>query len=305
MAIPTTRTNSEGKIKIFDNLCNGCGLCINVCKDFSICMVNGKVSLSDKAIFGCIACGHCMAICPSNAIEITGREISTNDIFELTNMAVLSYENLLNLLQKRRSIREFKDKKVESEYIDKILSAAQTAPMGLPPTDVNVLIIEGKEKNRKFAQDYSEFLKNYKFMTNQYFISMMRLFWGKETSEMFKGFIKPLYRIYTEEIEKGSNLINYDAPLSMYFYGSPYADPADPLIAATYAMIAAESLGLGTCMLGAIHPFLQNGKKAERFRKEHNIKFKSKEGIFIIFGHPAVKYKSGINRTFASISYLE
>ncbi|MFZ4465107.1 MAG: nitroreductase, partial [Bacteroidales bacterium] len=47
----------------------------------------------------------------------------------------------------------------------------------------------------------------------------------------------------------------------LYFYGSPYADPADPLIAATYAMIAGESLCLGTCMIGAVHPFIQNGSK--------------------------------------------
>jgi nitroreductase len=66
-------------------------------------------------------------------------------------------------------------------------------------------------------------------------------------------------------------------------------------------MIAGEALGLGTCMLGAIHPFIQNGKKAKRFREKHNIKCKSKEGLFIAFGYPLVKYKKGINRTFASI----
>lgn len=58
----------------------------------------------------------------------------------------------------------------------------------------------------------------------------------------------------------------------MYFYGSPYTDPADPIVAATYSMIAAETLGLGTCMLGGVHPFIQKGRKAKEFRKKQGIK---------------------------------
>jgi len=69
-------------------------------------------------------------------------------------------------------------------------------------------------------------------------------------------------------------------------------------------MLAGESLGLGTCMLGGVHPFIQNGKKARKFREKYNIRHKSKEGLLVIFGHPAVKYSKGINRTFASIDTL-
>ena len=100
-------------------------------------------------------------------------------------------------------------------------------------------------------------------------------------------------------------MINYDAPLSIYFYGSPYTDPVDPIIAATTAMYAAESLGLGACMLGAIHPFIQYGGKAKKFRKKYEIKYPSREGIFVIFGYPAVVYKNGLKRTFASVTIVK
>src|SRR5659263_51870 len=90
----------------------------------------------------------------------------------------------------------------------------------------------------------------------------------------------------------------------MYFYGSPYTDPADPIVAATYAMLAAESLGLGTCMLGGIHPLIQNGKKARKLREKYKIKYQSREGLFVIFGYPSVKYKRGIERTFASVETI-
>jgi nitroreductase len=106
-------------------------------------------------------------------------------------------------------------------------------------------------------------------------------------------------------MKDGINLVNYDAPLAMYFYGSPYTDPADPIIAATYAMIAAESLGLGTCMMGTVHPLIQNGKSAKQFREDHGKKYTSREGLFVAFGYSAVKYKNGIERTFASIKIMK
>ncbi len=102
-------------------------------------------------------------------------------------------------------------------------------------------------------------------------------------------------------MEKGKNVVTYYAPLVMYFYGSPWCDPADPIIAATVAMYAGESLGLGTCMLGAVHPFLQNSG-ARRLREKYGIRYKSREGLLVIFGYPVFRYHKGIRRTFASVT---
>ena len=173
--------------------------------------------------------------------------------------------------------------------------------MGVPPSDVNVLVLDSKIKTRAFAKDFCKYLDGMKWFVSNWFLAIMRPFWGKVNDEMFREFIQPVFKVYTEKMNEGINLVNYDAPLAMYFYGSPYTDPADPIIAATYAMIAAESLGLGTCMLGTVHPLIQNGKKARKFRKEHGIKYPSREGIFVIFGYPSVKYINGIRRTFASV----
>lgn len=302
MAIPTSRTKESAEVRIKADLCNGCGLCVSVCKAYNLIIQDKKAVRKAPTFFECIGCGHCMAICPTGAIEIYGRELSPQDLFRLSDeKSGSSYEQLLSLLQHRRSIREFLDREVETETVEKILTAARTAPMGLPPSDVNVLVIIGKEQSRAFAKDFSEYLKGLRYMTSGFFLALMRPFWGKENDEVFRSFIGPLFEAYTDEMDKGNNLINYDAPLLMYFYGSMYSDPADPIVAATYAMIAGESLGLGTCMLGAVHPFIQKGRKARRFRERHNIKCPSREGLFVAFGYPAVKYKRGINRTFASI----
>lgn len=305
MAIPTSRAKEAAEIIINQEMCSGCGLCVSVCSDFSLTIENNKAVKSDTAIFGCIGCGHCMAICPTGAIEIHGRTISPAAIFELPpKESAANYNQVISLLSRRRSIRKFQNRAVEPDIIDKIIQAAKTAPMGLPPSDVHVLVLDSVEKTRAFAEDFCTYLEDMKWFVSKWFLALMRPFWGKANDELFKGFIKPLFKVYTEGMKQKVNLVNYDAPLTMYFYGSPYTDPADPIIAATYAMIAAESLGLGTCMLGAVHPLIQNGKKARQFREKHGIKFRSREGLFVVFGYPAVKFNKGIRRSFAGIEHV-
>lgn len=305
MAIPTSRTKEKGNIRIDRDLCIGCGDCVEVCKDFSIVLRDGKADLSDNPAFGCIGCGHCMAICPTGAIQITGRTICPDDLFELPAASVTAdYSQLLSLFKRRRSIREFADRAVEHEIIQKILDAAVTSPMGLPPSDVNVLVLDSKEKNRQFAVDFCNFLDRMRWFVSPWFLALMRPFWGKANDEMFRGFVKPMFDIFTGMMKKGVNVVTYDAPLAIYFYGSPFTDPADPIVAATTAMYAGESLGLGTCMLGAVHPMIQYGGSGRKFREKHGIKYASREGVIVIFGYPSVEYRKGIRRTFASTTFM-
>lgn len=196
MAIPTSRTKLKAEIRINEEKCTGCGLCISVCKDNSLKAENHKVKASDNPFFGCIGCGHCMAICPSDAIRIFGRTLSPDDLFDLPEKEkAATYEQLHFLLCRRRSIREFNDTPIENETITKIIEAASTAPMGLPPSDVNILIFDTKGKVRKFANDFCLYLEGLKWFVSDWFLSLMRPFWGKSNDEMFKGFVKPLFRI--------------------------------------------------------------------------------------------------------------
>jgi ferredoxin len=305
MAIPTTRAKEKASILIDYNKCTVCGKCVEVCKDFSIEIREGKLVISDNPLFGCIGCGHCMAVCPTGAIEIKGREISPADIYSLPDSsAACGYEQLSALLERRRSIREFSEKGVSTDVIEKILNAARTSPMGLPPSDVNVLVFGSREAVRGFGLDFCNYLNEMKWFVSKWFLALMRPLWGKANDEMFRGFVKPMFNFFIKESSRGVNMATYDAPLAMYFYGSPYTDPADPIIAATVAMYAAESLGLGTCMIGSVHPLIQNGKKAKQFREKYKIKYTSREGLIVLFGYPAIKYKKGIRRTFASEVHL-
>ncbi|MDD4921912.1 MAG: nitroreductase family protein [Bacteroidales bacterium] len=305
MAIPTSRTQDHAEILIDETQCNGCGLCVTVCKDFSLAIKDKKVGVTEQSIFGCIGCGHCMMICPQAAIRIEGRCTSANDLMDMPPKEnAASHEAFLTLLQRRRSIREFKDQPVEKEWIDSVIAASTTAPMGLPPSDVHVLVLDSKEKVRAFTEDFCAYLEKLRWLVSGWFLTIMRPFWGKENDQLFRHFVKPCLDCYTGYMKKGENVVTYDAPVALYFYGSPYTDPADPIVAATYAMLAAESIGLGTCMLGAIHPLIQSGNAAKKFREAHGIRSRSREGVFVIMGYPAVKYAKTIRRTFASVDYF-
>ena len=302
MAIITSRTNENGRITIHYEQCNSCGLCIKICKDFSLKMENGRPVASDKPLFGCMACGHCMAVCPTSAIEISGREMSATDRIDFSGMKdKASYEQLRNLLIGRRSIRDFKETEIGEELIEKILEASVSAPMGLPPSDVQLVVLKGKEKVREFSFDVIDYFGKIKWMFSKQVIWVWRLF-GKEAYEVMKSFAQPMIQFFLETKEKDQNYLLYDAPLAMYFLASPYSDPADPYIPATYAMLAAESLGLGSCMIGSIHPMIQHG--AKKLKRKWHLPAKSPSGIVVVFGYPKYKFKTGIRRSFAEVTFF-
>ena len=302
MAIPTSRTQSEATVCIETALCTGCGQCVAVCKDFGLRLVGGKACLAPQPLFGCVGCAHCMAVCPAGAITVRGRALGPEDLFALPPLSSsASFDAYYALLRRRRSVREFMPAEVEPELVERILDAARTAPTGVPPSDVNVLVLDSREKNRAFTSDFCAHLKTLGWLTAPWFLALMRPFWSKANDGLFRNFVRPALAAFTSSMDAGINIVTYDAPLAMYFYGSPWADPADPLVAASLAMLAGEALGLGTCMIGSLHPLLQWGGSAARFRKRHGIRCKSREGVVVLFGYPSVHYGKGIERSFASV----
>jgi hypothetical protein len=74
----------------------------------------------------------------------------------------------------RRSIKEFDDRTVEQEKVDEILMAAGTAPMDIPPSNVEVLVISGKKKVREFSDDILEHMKTQKWIFSKPALILMR-----------------------------------------------------------------------------------------------------------------------------------
>lgn len=301
MSIKTGRAEGTAEILIDWEQCTHCGLCARVCSGGPLLMIRGQLTVDQDRLFGCIACGHCMCVCPLYCIGIRGRDMHPDDAIPVSGKnRRAGYDQLYSLLLSRRSVRNFREREVEPDITRKIIDAVATAPMGLPPSDVEILVFDSRAKVREFAGDILEMMKSSRWLFSPVTSMVMRPFAGKEYFESTETFIRPAIKFFLEEWAQGADYLLYDAPLAMYFHSSPYADPADSLVAATYAMLGAESLGLGSCMIGTPAYFIKYSKKIKR---KYGLPPKNQPGIVVVFGYSSIKFSRSLKRRVAGVTY--
>ena len=296
MVVPHSQHSDAGTVQIDEGTCKQCGQCAAICPADVLFTENGQVRVSAESPFGCIACGHCMMVCPEESIAVTGRGLSPGDLIPLPEReAVATADALAALMQSRRSVRRFKEQEVDRELLVRVVEMAASGPMGIPPWDVGCVIVCGRDKVRGLANElikgYEGFLKIFK----PWVLSIMRLFTRKETHDQFRHFIVPLARSYVSAHHEGRDKLFWEAPAVLIFHHSPYAEAADAAIACTYAMLAAESLGLGNTIIGGAPPILaRNRSLCNRLGipRGHTPSFA------LIAGHPATHFKRAVRRHF-------
>ncbi|HET6418937.1 MAG TPA: nitroreductase family protein [Geobacteraceae bacterium] len=299
MTVMHSMYREAGKVEVDGQNCIRCGKCVDLCTIDVLKMTDGGVTVEDDNPFGCVSCGHCMMVCPNGCITVTGRGASPEDLVPLPPPEErATADALAALMQSRRSIRRFSDREVDKSDIARVVEMAASAPMGIPPWDAGCVTVLGREKVRELAAEiikgYEGFLKIFR----PWLLSMMRPFTKKATYEQFRYFIRPLAELYAGSYRKGRDVLFYDAPAVMIFHHSPYAQVVDVTIACTYAMLAAESLGLGTTIIGGAPPILQRNKA---LCKKLGIPSGNTPTIALILGHPDVQFRRAIRRRFSSV----
>ena len=293
--------DAAGNPVIHRATCTVCGECVKICPVEVLSLSDREIRIDPSRGFGCIACGQCMMVCPSDSIAVTGRKLDPGDVIDLPapNLRA-TFDQVEALMFSRRSIRRFRGEAVPREAIDRVIASAATAPMGIPPWEVGITVFHGRDKVRDLAWDtadaYERLLKFFESPVGVLFRRTMK----KPVRHQFQTFILPLGRYLVDGKKKGSDYVLYDAPAALLFHASPYGDGADAFIACTYAMVAAEAMGLGTCMIGCVAPVL--GRRKDLMEK-HGLPVGHLPKIVLILGYPAVRFRKTIRRPFLSVRY--
>jgi nitroreductase len=169
--------------------------------------------------------------------------------------------NFAELLIKRRSIREFEEKKVPLDLVKEIISESILAPNGTNLQPWSFIIIENKEMIKRISDSSKSAL----------------LTWIKEDPNSTAKDYE--YLLSAEEFN-----VFFDAPCLVLIVGPTegvLTIEMDCAAAACYFMFSATSKGLGTCWIG-----LGAAVTDPVLREEIGIPKGSKVYVPIIIGYP-------------------
>ena len=241
--------------------CTNCKNCLYSCYYIRNDKEQNKVIFDDPLNL-CSMCGHCVAKCSTDAFmhEDFGEQIEFLDDQEPYSM--ISYDRIHNFMSAKRSLRQYKSKKIPKELLRKVINSMSYAATGGNARRLKCIVISDEEKIKQLSDSIVD-----------------RMLSDPSTTE---GYKKGL----TLMRERGRDPVFYKAPHVIALYSDNNFDAMNATIAFTTGMLSAQSLGLGSCWIGMAHMFLNIDKeyKTERLGIEGRV-----WGVIII-GYPAVKF---------------
>ncbi len=214
--------------------CTKCGICAAECVVCVIQVVEKETfpSWSDGAPDQCINCGHCVAVCPAGALELSAMPLDR--CVPITKDLKTTPEQIEQFMKSRRSIRACKEEPVEHEKLAKLIDIARYAPTGHNKQPVQWLVIEKREDVKHLAQ--------------------MTIDWMRDLIKKDPAFAE---LVHARELvlgwRFGIDVITHDAPHLIFAYAHKDESPlGDCHIALSYLELAAHSMGIGACWAGFI-----------------------------------------------------
>ncbi len=217
--------------------CNNCKLCIKECPVSNLIVSKGEGRVSFSSSRPCITCGHCISICPQNAIiykELKDDVLSFEGIQDPNKL--ISYETMYKFMRAKRSIRQYKKDKIPKEVLEKIIDSMRYAPTGSNVRQMKCIVISDTEKIEMLSESIVNAWQN--TMSGEY-------------SELLEN-----------KRKKGIDPVFYKAPhvIILYSNRSSPSNYMNSAIAMTYGMFGALTLGLGTCWIGLAFIILSSNK---------------------------------------------
>lgn len=213
--------------------CKRDGICVSECPTQIISMASAEdypEPVSDAAEY-CIACGHCVAVCPQGALSLNW--LTPGDCPAVRPEMALTSEQAEQFLRSRRSIRTFKKRPVERDKLEKLLDIACYAPSAKNSQPWHWTVVEDRAEVRRLAGLVVDWMQGI-------------ILQSRELGETL-GFVRVV-----EAWDRGQERICRGAPHVILAHGDKNwgFGAEDCTLALDYLELFAPTLGLGTCWGG-------------------------------------------------------
>ena len=258
--------------------CTGCGTCVKDCFSRNLCIKDKKAHLVDAE---CNRCGHCVAICPADAVEIT--EYDMADVVAVPDQGIAPNE-LSVFIKARRSIRQFKDKSIEAKLIEQIIEAGRYTPTASNRQEHTFIVVE------KEMQPFRALVM--KNLANE----GRAMLASDETPLRMKGYAQRWIDAEKAFIKDPSltDMLFFDAPVVILIAGD---HPVDTGLAASNMELVACAQELGVLYSG----FITRGAVGEEVKALVGIPAEKEVLMSMLFGYPDVWYQRTAPRKPADI----
>jgi nitroreductase/NAD-dependent dihydropyrimidine dehydrogenase PreA subunit len=298
----------ENKIEIDRDLCNGCGLCVTVCPTGTMSLREDKATASgEESIF----CGHCEAVCPQEAIRIheIDKEMSQYKTFTTEKQWLppgkYNTSLLVQLMASRRSCRNFTDQPVERALLEDLMKIGITAPSGTNSQSWTFTILPQKKAVQPFAERVASFFERLNTTAEKTLLRMFLKLIGKgELDAYYQGYYRKVKEAIDEWHGSGKDPLFHGSTAAILVGSKPGAScPAeDALLATQNILLAAHSMGLGSCLIGYAVAAMKRDPSIQR-----SIGIPAEEEIHavIALGYPDEVYQRITGRKKVTPRYFE
>lgn len=250
--------------------CIGCGECVDDCFPGVLRLEDGVAVASGP----CLECGHCVAVCPTEAASIPSYDME--DVESIDRMLALNSSQLIRAVKSRRSIRSYTSETLDDAVIDDMIQAARYTPTARNRQRTKIVVV------KKGLAEFKQML------------------WDElpQVAERLAQERSPYARVFDQMHEayrkNSEDRLFFNAPT---FFLVVTKNPWDGGLAAANMELAAVAHGAGVLHSGYLRHIVSGSKTLESW-----LGIEGKEiSCCMLAGYPAVSYRRTAPRKPASV----